>query len=271
MSKKRLVTKEQIEEKFTYLPQEGRFLRKHSYRKYLAGTYAEVFNSDGAYLKFGQSKFSRKHLVWTMETGKYPTTMLIHLDGDCYNDQIDNLAMLPKTQNEITRKLLENFFTYDQTSGRLSRSVGYSNTKESLSGTLNTDGYYEFKVGNLRLKAHRIIWFMVYGEWPEQIDHINGVRTDNRLKNLREVSSLDNSKNRARLKSATGETGVGFTGSLKNPYISRIVDMGKIIHLGVFKTLEEAVAARKTAEEKYGYHLNHGKPAEVRAEYSEEK
>lgn len=124
--------------------------------------------------------------------------------------------------------------------------------------TVDTHGYLRGGIGGRQYSAHRVIWAIVHGEWPaEQTDHINGVRTDNRLVNLRAVSQNENSKNRKlRAGNAVGVTGVDIH---KGQYRAKISIDGQQRHVGYFKTLAEAAAARKVAEVKYGYHPNHGR------------
>lgn len=108
--------------------------------------------------------------------------------------------------------------------------------------------------------AHRIIWTMFYGTAPtNQIDHINGIRSDNRISNLRVVSSKENSKNRAlRSDNSSGHTGVYFVKKTCRWTCTISVD-GKSMYLGVFADKDDAIAARKEAEAKYGFHQNHGR------------
>ena len=63
-------------------------------------------------------------------------------------------------------------------------------------GTLNDKGYIKIRLNGKNYQAHRLAWYFHYREWPKhQIDHINGVRTDNRIINLRDVTSKQNSLN----------------------------------------------------------------------------
>jgi hypothetical protein len=113
------------------------------------------------------------------------------------------------------------------------------------------------------LKRHRIAarlaWFMYYGEWPEdQIDHINGNSIDNRIENLRDVTDVENSRNLSISSyNKTGVMGVNLTS--RGKFRARIKVYGKETALGCYSTLEEAAAARKEAEKKYGFHENHGR------------
>lgn len=92
-----------------------------------------------------------------------------------------------------------------------------------------------------------------------QIDHINHIRNDNRLENLRLVTNAENQMNNSiRSNSKTGIAGVTISKS-KPFYIARITHNKKREYLGQFDNLEGAIKARKEAEIKYGFHENHYK------------
>lgn len=107
-------------------------------------------------------------------------------------------------------------------------------------------------------RAHRVIWALHHDEWPtHEIDHINGVKDDNRIVNLRDVSHIENSRNTRRSSNNTsGHMGVGWN-KARGKWEARI-KVGRQIYLGLFDVFEDAVAARKAAEIKYGFHENHG-------------
>lgn len=117
--------------------------------------------------------------------------------------------------------------------------------------------YIRIKMNGKSYLAHRIIWVMFYGEWPDYIDHINGDGEDNRLENLRNVSiSLNNKNCRRRLINSSGVTGVYWYAHLSK-WSARIGSDNEQIHLGVFNSWFDAVCARKSAEYKYSFHANH--------------
>ena len=114
--------------------------------------------------------------------------------------------------------------------------------KNSIAGFKNSNGYWEIGVDHNYYRAHRLAWFYITGEWPLQIDHINGIRSDNRFSNLR---ICDNSLNQQNIKKATRSNGSKLLGAFKNGnrWMSRILANGKRHYLGSFQTKEEAHAA----------------------------
>lgn len=126
----------------------------------------------------------------------------------------------------------------------------------SISPTPGTGGYRLIVIDGKILRAHSLAWLYVYGEWPPGIDHENGVRDDNKIKNLRIASAAENAKNQAlRKDNKTGRVGVRIH---RGKYLARIRVSGKLIHIGVYTDFELACAARTDAEKKYGFHPNHG-------------
>lgn len=130
--------------------------------------------------------------------------------------------------------------------------------RNALTGK-TVDGYKQGKVLGSSVRAHRVIWVLVYGKWPEnQIDHINGIRDDNRIKNLREVTNAENMRNQFRSpRNTSGVTGVCWS-SQTSKWRAEIKHNGKRQCLGYFADFAAAVAARKEAERVLGFSLRHG-------------
>lgn len=123
---------------------------------------------------------------------------------------------------------------------------------------VGAQGYKLLTIAGRKFLAHRLIWKMVHNVEPEQIDHINGVRTDNRLVNLRSVTQAENAKNfRKSRRNTSGVTGVNYRKD-RGVWRAFIHVGGKIVHLGTFPTIEKAAEARRLANIKYGFHPNHG-------------
>jgi hypothetical protein len=117
-------------------------------------------------------------------------------------------------------------------------------------GYLHPRGYVYIKIGNHSYAAHRLAWLIVHGQWPQdQLDHRNGVRSDNRISNLRPcVGSTENNQNTAKYGSnRTGFHGVGWH-KASGRWRARINAGGRQYHLGAFDTPEEASAAYLAAK-----------------------
>ena len=159
----------------------------------------------------------------------------------------------------ITQERLHELFDYD--GKNLIRKTATTNCVKAggLVGCINAGGYRSVRADNRRYYAHRLIWKMVHGEFPSgQIDHINGMRDDNRIENLRSVASIDNNRNRAKSNSASGVMGVYWV-SGTNKWQTKIGVSYKKLYIGVFESLLDAACARKSAEIEHGFHENHGR------------
>lgn len=131
--------------------------------------------------------------------------------------------------------------------------------KDFKAGCLRSAGYVAIRINKRIYQAHVLAWLYEYGEFiPGEIDHINGVRNDNRLENLRRCSKSENSINKTRQSNNTsGIPGVRFRTDTKKwyAYIGKgkvkkngvVISTGRI-YLGCFKTKIEAIEARKLAE-----------------------
>ncbi|MGQ5792122.1 HNH endonuclease signature motif containing protein [Serratia sp. IR-2025] len=129
-------------------------------------------------------------------------------------------------------------------------------------GVVNAGGYVKVCLNFKTYAAHRLIWIMHFGDIPSgcEIDHINHVKTDNRIENLRLSSRKENAANLPLRKDNTsGHCGVTWYPG-KRRYQARIKVDGKDIHLGYFVDIESAIAARKEAENTLKFHPNHGSP-----------
>ena len=121
-------------------------------------------------------------------------------------------------------------------------------------------GYHVGGIDNRMFLAHRVLWAVVHGAWPEgQIDHIDGDGTNNRLSNLRVVSNTENARN-AKLskRNSSGRAGVGLH-KASGRWEARIGVGKRKRHLGLFTRFDDACAARAAAEIEYGFHENHGR------------
>lgn len=148
--------------------------------------------------------------------------------------------------SSLTAERLRELLDYDPLSGNLTWKLRTSNRVKvgDVAGALLLTGYLSISIdGNLH-RAHRLVWLWMYGVWPDaDLDHINGIRTDNRISNLRDVCRSTNQQN---LRKARGErTHSGMLGVYKSDkarkkWRSSIKTNGKDKHLGYFLTKEDA-------------------------------
>ncbi|POF94356.1 HNH endonuclease [Pseudomonas putida] len=130
----------------------------------------------------------------------------------------------------------------------------------SSAGGYGAHGYFRVSVLGKRYYAHRLAWFYMTGAWPDaQIDHVNGVKSDNRFCNLREATPMQNNANlRRKPVNTSGYPGVSFD-KIRGCWIARVRSDGRRHNLGRFATREEAYAARcEFAKKAHGQFYNPG-------------
>ena len=166
----------------------------------------------------------------------------------------------------LTQERVKELFNYNPENGELiwiKKSAPQANTVKvgMIAGCVNkSSGYRTILYNRKTYQASRIIFMYMTGSFPKNnIDHINGVKTDNRWVNLREVTTTENNRNKRIHKNNTsGTMGVYFRKN-RDTWIAEICSNSKMIRLGSFKNKADAIKARKEAEKIYGYHQNHGR------------
>lgn len=115
-----------------------------------------------------------------------------------------------------------------------------------------TKGYLHGHIFRIKVRAHRVIWAIVHGDWPvEEIDHINCDPSDNRIANLRLASRAENQRNKFAYRNNTsGLKGVSWH-SGRSKWAAYIRVKGKTIYLGLFAAKHDAHLAYQNASEKY--------------------
>ena len=143
---------------------------------------------------------------------------------------------------------LKEMFHYDPATGLFVRRKSKGNTKAGdIAGSKDTKGYLRVLFNGRREKLHRLAFLYMEGRFPEgQVDHINGIKDDNRWKNLREVSNEVNASNRHR-PNANNRSGLLGVHRYKDRY--RALFRGQ--HLGMFDTPEEAHSEYQRSRREY--------------------
>ena len=150
-----------------------------------------------------------------------------------------------------TREELEQVFEYKD--GRLLRkpytdSKGNRRNSHIITNKVNTsDGYCEVRVKNRKMKYHRIVWILCNGPIPENkvLDHINGIKSDNRLENLRITSNRENQHNLQRHRN--GKLVGSCFNKKANKWQAEITINYSSVYLGLYDTEQEAHEAYKKA------------------------
>jgi hypothetical protein len=140
--------------------------------------------------------------------------------------------------HELTQEELKQHLSYDPETGIFIRlKSGWSTRVGKPAGTYDTKGHLQAKINGRLHLLHRLAWLYVHGEWPAlQIDHINGVKDDNRIANLRLATARQNSQNRRRAQSdnkSSGLLGVSFDRRM-GKYFGQIINRGSRKFLGYF-------------------------------------
>jgi hypothetical protein len=166
-----------------------------------------------------------------------------------------------KSKEDLTPELVKQVLTYDPITGHLIWNSGLHSKRMqtgSRAGNLKKSGYRQVSLFGNTYAEHRLIWFMETGYWPEQVDHINQDRSDNRWINLREVTKAENARNRSRNPhSKVGEVGIWYN-KRTFKYVAEITMNGKKVFQKSYDDVEQAIAERKAKALELGFHDNHG-------------
>lgn len=144
----------------------------------------------------------------------------------------------------LTQERLKSLMTYNPETGEFVRSCFRSaNAKVGdVAGHLDSHGYLCIYIDGYLYRSHRLAWLYVYGTFPkEDLDHIDTVRTNNRIANLRKADRTFNMQNKRRpsANNKSGFLGVYFHKPLQK-FAAQIRINGRNTHLGLFGTAEDA-------------------------------
>lgn len=156
--------------------------------------------------------------------------------------------------SKLSQSYLRSLFTYNPETGDIVKRWNRKRVESRFS-----NGYIKVCFDDWQDLGHRVAWVIYNGEIPEgmEIDHINHIKHDNRMSNLRLVTKLENAKN-TKLKSnnKTGFNGVHLDRS-SGKYIAKAKVDCVYVHIGRFSSIEEAIKARSEFNDGV-FHENHG-------------
>lgn len=141
----------------------------------------------------------------------------------------------------ITQECLKSILYYNENTGEFTWLCNNKSkkVKECIAGCIHHSGYKVIKINKKLYPAHRLVWLYVYGNLPQnQIDHINGIRNDNRIENLRDFTIRENGQNRVEHRKGK-LVGVTYNKEHKK-WRSQIQISGQRYHLGYYSTEIEA-------------------------------
>ena len=160
--------------------------------------------------------------------------------------------------SDITQELLKEKFTYD------GENLVWKKTRASTkigkkAGTTKAEGYRQIAIGKVCALEHRLVFMYVHGYMPNEIDHINGNRADNRIENLRECTpSINNRNSKMPSTNKSGVKGV-FWDNSENKWHGRVWANGKFAFSRCYEKLEDAAqAVREAREIHHGEYAHHG-------------
>ncbi|QJA17793.1 hypothetical protein vBSenI1_32 [Salmonella phage vB_Sen_I1] len=148
----------------------------------------------------------------------------------------------------ITQERLKELFDYSPETGEFTRKVSRGNQKAgSIAGSLRKDDYICIWVDGKPYYAHQLAFLYMEGYLPEEIDHINRIRSDNRWVNIKDSSHQENSRNKA-AKSKSGYLGVFWFKRDHKWHVRVVNSMGEKVHGGLFNYADLKLAVTKANE-----------------------
>lgn len=223
--------------------------------------------------------YKQHRLIWMMVYGVDTGNIIEHVNGIKEDNRIENLRekipdnsikedVVIKTKELPEQKYLQECLDYNLDDGSVrwkDRPIHHFNNNESSMRTWNSrwsgklisskdrDGYLKIKIDYSAYRLHRVIWKLVNGYDPScVIDHINGIKDDNRICNLREATLKENARNLVRLspKNSSGYIGVHLD-KRTGKWRAGININNRLKNLGSFDTPEEASEYRNKVAKKY--------------------
>lgn len=153
----------------------------------------------------------------------------------------------------LTQARLHELLSYDPETGVFAwkKRTGRCSAG-AIAGCQDDRGYVVLSIDGKRYYAHRLAWLYSTGKFPSKIiDHINGEKFDNRIKNLRDVNTQTNLQNLKKAMVTNKSTGILGVRKLRGKFLAQITIEGKETHLGTFNSAEDAHAVYLQAKRRF--------------------
>lgn len=203
----------------------------------------------GRTINCGCTRGERSKAPWDVGR-REPAPIVTHADFE------EVIRYAPSTGEFFWKTRPEKFFSSDKAC-----EVWNAQWAGQAVGAYDVKGYRVTTFQGKLIRLHRLAYFLIHGEWPEvSIDHINGVKDDNRWVNLRHASRSENQRNQKRPTTNTsGHKGVIFDKTKSTWYFQMRQNDGSRFTKSGFKTKEDAAEACRAMREKlHGQFANHG-------------
>ena len=228
----------------------GDFIWLQSHGRAKAGQVAGGRDSDGCIQIYVDGRsYKAQRLAWFYHKKCWPDGNLSHKNGIRDDNRPENLIvsrLRPKTSKyALTHARLCELLYYNPETGQFVwRKSLPGRQAGAVAGAKTGHGYVGINFDSHNYQAHRLAWFYVYGEWPTgELDHINRVRDDNRIENLREATRSQNMGNYPKpANNTSGYKGVTWQAT-SNKWKAQIKKNRKLHYLGLFDDPVEAARA----------------------------
>lgn len=230
----------ELKKLLTYDPDCGIFTHKITGRK--VGT---LLKSGYRLIHFKRQQHMAIRLAWLYMTGDWPSRRVNLVNGERDDLRWGNLR-ISGSEPELTAATLRQIVDYDQNTGEFKYRVCRGRSKPGdragrIVKNQSGKGYRLIYINGRLFGAHRLAWLYVHGVMPKgSLDHINCVRDDNRIENLRLCTHSQNMANkRKQTNNTSGYKGVCFHKKAKK-WTANIKVRGRIQYLGLFSSAEAA-------------------------------
>lgn len=161
----------------------------------------------------------------------------------------------------IDQERLKQLFDYDPTTGHFTNIRDHSRARKGTrAGSSTGHGYRRLTINGARYYEHHLAWLYMFGEWPAELDHHDGDRSNNAIVNLRQATRTNNCCNSERETGASGLKGA-YLDKRVSKWYSKVQLGGQVEWLGQFDTAEDAHDAFMAAIDKsHGEFALHNRP-----------